>query len=61
MRERISTPHELVAVHGTGRLVDGHTVKQPPAPPVQPDHRLHRTILACLIVVALAVAIGVLR
>lgn len=60
MPERISTPHELVAVHGTGRLADGHTVKRP-APPVQPDHRLHRTILACLIVVALAVAIGVLR
>lgn len=57
MTERISTPHDLVAVHGTGRLADGDTVKQPPAPPVQPDRRLHRTVLACAaITLALTVA-----
>ena len=61
MVERITDPHQPVIVHGTGRLADGDTVKQPSAPPAQPDRRLRRTILACLIVAALSVMIGALR
>lgn len=70
MPERISTAH-LEMTPGCYRIPDGHVVPNPPRPPrpapapVRPDRRLHRTVLACLAVIALvivgrAVLIGVL-
>ncbi|OKI47323.1 hypothetical protein [Micromonospora sp. CB01531] len=65
MIERSSaTPLEMTP--GCYRIPDGHVVPNPPHPAPQPaptgyDCRLRRTVLACLVVVALGVLIGVLR
>ena len=64
MVERITDPHRPVQIHGTGRLPDGQNgpcgVPQPATPPPPSDHT-RATVLACLLVVALAVVIGALQ